>query len=131
MLTPAPGDTLADTIGKAAQGLDPTEPLTFVRHLAGDDVYHRGPKPGGVLFVIPGLWSGMPARLLAVMRARRAASCTGRCPICDTAVALATGTHAHEPGCPVADEHLIPMVRAWVRTVGCARGRRLQETLGA
>lgn len=130
MLTPGAGDTTADAIGKVARGLN-GGPLTFLRHLGDDDAYHRGPNPGGVLFVVPGIWTGMPPQLLATVRARRACSVTGRCLNCDTCVELAAGTFAHEPGCPVADDQLRPALARWGRQVGTyARGRRIRETPG-
>ncbi len=132
MLTPAPDGSIADAIAAAAQGLDPSEPLTFVRHHGDDDVYNRGPELGGVLFFIPGLWTGMPSELLASVRARRTCSVTGRCPSCDACVQLTTGRFAHEPQCHVADDELHPALIAWYRQVGkYARGRRIRETPGA
>jgi hypothetical protein len=129
MLTPAPGDTMADAIGKVAQGLDPSgEPLTFVRHLGDDDFYHRGPIPGGSVYLIPGLWTAMPADLLAALRTRRRASVTGRCSGCQAVLDLAAGEMRHEPDCPVCDDNLRPMLAAWLHRVGrYARGRRIVE----
>lgn len=127
MLTPAPGDSLADTIGKLVRCLDDS-PLTFLRHLGDDDVYHRGPVPGGSLHVIPGIWSGMPPPLLHAMRARRYASITGRCRACTAALSLSDGQMRHERDCTVADDNLRPMLTAWLRRVGrYAWGRRLIE----
>lgn len=127
MLTPGPNDTLADAIGKAAKALDTSEPLEFVRHVGDSDAYVRGPRPGGYLFVLPGIWTGMPADLLAAMRLRRKANVTGRCPRCDACVQPATGTWVHERRCPVADDVLGPRLSRWARQVGPARGRRIQE----
>jgi hypothetical protein len=131
MLTPAPGQTLADAIGHAAYGMDPAEPIVFVRHIGQDDLFHRGPNPGGTLFVVPGIWQGMPPPLLAAMRARRACATTGRCSACGNALTLATGTLTHESDCPVADNNLKPPLRDWMRRVGSyARGRRIREFPG-
>jgi hypothetical protein len=127
MLIPAPGETLADAIAKAVLSTDPSVPLRFIRHLGDDDVYHRGPMPGGALFVLPGIWTGQPAELLAIMRMRRAAAVTGRCPSCQECADLAAGTLRHEHGCGVADNTLGPMLRRWSRRVGLVRGRRIQE----
>jgi len=128
MLRPAPGTTLADAIASAARSVGTREPLTFVAHVGDDDAYHRGPAPGGSLFVLLGVWSTMPPRLLAAVRARRYASVAGRCPLCGGCLALATGDFEHEPGCPVADDRLAPMLRRWARRTGrYGRGRRLVE----
>jgi hypothetical protein len=128
MLTPAPGKTLADTIATAARSMGSREPLTFVGHLGDDDAYRRDPARGGTLYVLMGIWSTMPPRLLAAVRARRVTSITGRCPLCACCVDLATGTYEHEQGCPVATELLGRMMRRWARRVGkYGRGRRLVE----
>jgi hypothetical protein len=127
MLTYGPGDSHADAVAKFARGFDPVGPLTFVRHMGDDDVYLRGGDAGKSLFVIMGLWAGMPVDLAAVVRLRRVASLAGRCPSCDVCVELSTGTYRHEPGCVVTDDVLGPMLREWLRRVGPARGRRLRE----
>lgn len=119
--------------------LSTDEPLTFVRHLGDDDVFHRGPDQGGVAILAPGLWANMPAGLLAAMRARRACAAGYRCPLCGADRAVTPGSRpgllrdlfAHEPACPVTDEHLARALAAWERQVGrYARGRRLQEIPG-
>lgn len=128
MLIPAPGSTHADAVADAARAMDPSVPLTFMRHLSDDDVYHRGPEIGGTLYVIPGLWTTMRPALIAALRARRRASVTGRCAECDAVLGLAEGRMCHEPGCPVTDENLRPLVAVWARQVGTyARGRRILE----
>lgn len=127
MLSPANGQTVADAIGRAALAVDPSEPLRFIRHFGDEDVYHRGPMPGGALFVLPGIWSGQPAELLAAVRMRRAASVAGRCPSCGACLELATATLRHERWCVVADDKLRPMLNRWARRVGLVRGRRIQE----
>ncbi|WP_146228115.1 hypothetical protein [Micromonospora sp. S4605] len=124
MLIPAAGGTIADTIAGLAQAVDSTEPLTFQQHAGNDDVYTRGT----VLYVLPGLWSGMPADLLATVRARRACAVTGRCPRCGACLQLAAGQFTHERRCPVADQHLRPALARWGRQAGPARGRRIVET---
>jgi hypothetical protein len=132
MLTPAPGQTLADTVAAAARGMDPAEPIVFMRHLGDNDVFHRGAKPGGVLIVVPGIWTGMPPALLSAMRARRACSTTGRCQICGECASVATGTFPHESWCPVSDDVLWRLYGAWARRVGdYARGRRIEEIPGS
>jgi hypothetical protein len=125
-LEPAPGQTLADAVSVAARGLDATEPLEFLRYLSDDDVFLRS----RVMFVVPGLWDGMPTELLTTIRARRACSVTGRCPSCGACVALATGTVPHEYRCPVSDDRLVPVLSRWYRRVGLVRGRRIQEVPG-
>lgn len=127
VLNPAPGQTVADAIGRAALAIDPSEPLRFIRHLGDEDVYHRGPTPGGALFVLPGIWTGQPPELLAALRTRRRASVTGRCPECGACLELATGTLRHENRCAVADDSLRPMLTRWTRRAGLVRGRRIQE----
>lgn len=123
-LTPGPGDTLADAIGKVAHAYDATIPLNFLAHLADDDAYHRG----DCLILLPGIWTGQPQALLDAMRQRRRASATGRCPVCSACIEPATGTWRHEPACIVADDNLRPLLTAWARHVGqYARGRRICE----
>lgn len=128
MPTPAPGRTRADLIGHAARSMDSREPLTFVGHIGDNDVLKRGPTPGGVLIVVPGIWTSMPPILLSALRARRSCSTTGRCRICGEVAALSTVALGHADGCPVLDENLGPLFGAWARQVGSyARGRRIQE----
>lgn len=122
-----PDHGTADVTAAHAQSLDPTRPWEFVGHIDNDDAYLSGPRPGGVLSMVPGIWSGMPDELLVAMRARRKASSTGRCPNCDACVELGTGVFWHEDWCRLTDKHLGPVVAAWVRRVGPARGRRLVE----
>jgi len=132
MLIRAPGRPLADVIAELARTLDLAEPTRFLRHIGDDDAFHRGPQPGGVMFVVPGLWASMPAPLLAGLRVRRACSVTGRCPACGECLALATGTVAHDNGCVVLDAHLLPLALEWLHRVGRhARGRRLREIPGS
>lgn len=126
MLTPGPGDTHADTAANCARAYDSTLPLQFVQHYTDDDLYMRGGR-GGTAFLIMGLWTGMPPDLLAAVRARRAASVTGRCPVCDAAVEVGTGTMVHGRRCPVTNERLCPPFARWLRRVGPARGRRIRE----
>jgi len=89
--------------------MNPAEPIVFLRRLGDDDVFHRGPMPGGTLIVVPGIWASMPPPLLAATRARRACAATGRCTACGACLALATGTLVHEPGClTVQQVELVP-----------------------
>lgn len=125
------GKTLADTIAALARGMDPTEPIVFKGHDGDNDIFHRGPTPGGVLMLVPGIWTGMPPPLLAAMRARRACSTTGRCQVCGECASPAAGTFPHESWCPVAED-LWRQYAAWARQVGrFARGRRIEEIPGA
>lgn len=124
VLIPAPGTTVADTIAATTHAVDQAQPLTFLEHVGNDDAYRRGT----VLFVLPGLWTGMPADLLATVRARRTCAVTGRCPICSACLQLAAGQFAHERRCPVADDKLRPALARWGRQVGPARGQRIRET---
>lgn len=124
MLILGPDRTLADTIGSIAKLYDSTVPLTFVAHIGDDDAY----RSGECMLAIPGIWTGMPPRLLAAMRDRRAANVTGRCPACAACIELPTGTWRHEGNCVVADGYLRPMLTAWSRQAGLyARGRRICE----
>lgn len=129
MLTPAPGQNPADAIGQAAMGFDPIAgPLTFLKHVGSDDIYHRGPEEGGIIIVVPGLWTSMPDDLLAALRSRRRASATGRCPECEAVVNIAAAAVHHEDYCVVSDDNLVPAITAWARNVGLyARGRRIVE----
>jgi hypothetical protein len=119
----------ADTSALLSRGFDSASgPLTFLNHVGNDDVYHRGPQPGGIIFAIPGLWDSMPADLLAALRARRHASVTGRCPRCDGVAELARSGIAHENGCHAIDDEIRPLLEAWGRRVGrYACGRRITE----
>ena len=127
MLIPVRGDNHADAVGKAVRALDTTEPLTLIRRIGDDDLYHRGPTPGGSMFLIMGLWTGMPAELLTAVRMRRTTGVTGRCPNCDTCLDVTTGTYTHEHWCVVGNDRLGPMLTRWLRRVGVARGRRIEE----
>ena len=131
VLTPAPGATIADTIAAVTHAVDQTAPLTFQQHLGDDDVYTRPiPGQGPALFVLPGIWTGQPAELLAVARQRRTADVTGQCPACRACLDLAAGQIAHDRRCPVSDDKLRPALTRWARQVGPARGRRIVETPG-
>lgn len=104
--------------------------LTLVQQLPNDDVYRTGPTPDNTLYVIPGLWSGMPNDVLQLLRARRKASVTGTCPICGATAEVGEQrrTMAHEDFCGTADDYLGPKLATWAREVGTyARGRRLAE----
>ncbi|RZU52668.1 hypothetical protein EV385_4546 [Krasilnikovia cinnamomea] len=128
MLTSAPGHNRADTIATVARCLDDDGPLVLLARDGNDDLYHRGPVPGGSIYLIPGLWSTMPPDLLRALRARRRADITGRCDACGAALTLSTGQMAHESDCNVGNDRLRPMLSAWLRRVGrYARGRRLTE----
>lgn len=127
MLVPAPGENIADTIGLVAKAYDKTMPLEFVRHLNDNDIYMRDKS----MFVLPGIWTTMPADLIAAVRMRRTTCVTGRCPSCDACLESATGTIRHERWCSVSDSTLIPALRRWHRQVGkYARGKRIQEIPG-
>lgn len=129
VLMPAAGGTIADAVANLAQAVNPNEPLTFREHIGDDDVYTRpNPGRGPILFVLPGLWTGMPAELLDTVRHRRTCDVTGRCPRCGACLQLAAGQFTHERRCPVADDQLRPALTRWSRRVGPARGRRIRET---
>lgn len=131
VLIPAASGTTADTIAAVSHAVDQAQPLTFRQHLGDNDVYTRPiPGQGPALFVLPGIWAGMPADLLAVVRDRRAADVTGECPSCGACLQLAAGQLAHDRRCRVADEKLRPALARWARQVGPARGRRIVETPG-
>ena len=119
----------ADRTAAASRAFDSSAgPLTFLKHIGSDDVYHRGPEQGGAIFAIPGMWETMPPNLLAALRARRRANVTGRCPACGAAVDAGSGTIRHESFCAAGDDRLQPALDAWSRRVGSyARGRRIVE----
>jgi hypothetical protein len=106
------------------------EPAIFVQHGPdGDDVFQRGKT----LIVVPGLFTTMPAPLLAALRARRSCAVSRQCPACGLRGEVSADGESlrfeHENDCAVMDDNLKPLLHAWRRDAGPARGQRIQENL--